>query len=445
MPYNDDFMGLVFPATDTGVVLLAQLEDPLLLRRALLSQKANRAHALEMDALFDAVRRRLGRRLGSGAHLFAFWRPRAFPPLTEVAAVVSFGADEIRVEADIEIAGGAMRAADNLLAAPPPEAPWAEWLPPDTAAVVVVQDRSAADYIRFLSMSSAIREGMEGFFGGVLPELRGVTDLRRVLLAATGYRDGLPELTLAIWGDGGSLGRLVDTLQLDHREARDRFILEEALEAYRTAHEGRDASSVEELTAAGFLADEPDPLFHRFPIDAGVAGPPDLQPSDLRVPSYLHEFRDYEIRYLLPPVTANDLEYVEEYWEEDEEVLIGDRYRMASVVIGNVLWISTDARELEELLDRMESGSDDLTSNPALQVASASWTGEEKIVGFIDVDQVTTLGMLSPESELEEQTKQALGVLKDHPAISIRLSPTASKNRLALALRFIHRTGMVQR
>jgi hypothetical protein len=338
-----------------------------------------------------------------------------------------------------------MRAADNLLAAPPPGAPWAEWLPPDTAAVAVVQDRAAADYIRFLFMSSAIREGVEGFFAGVLPELRGVTGLRRVLLAVTGYREGLPELTLAIWGDEDSLESLVDTLQLDHRVARDRFILEEALEEYRIENEGRDASGVEELEAAGLLADEADSMFDRFPIVAGVPGAPDLQPSDLRVPSYLHEFRDHEIRYLLPPVTTNDLEYVEEYWGEDEEVLTGDRYRMASIVIGDILWISTDARELEELLGRMENGGDDLTGNPAFQVVSASWTGEEKIVGFIDVDQVTTLGLLSPESELEEKTKQALGVLKDHPAISVRLSPIASGNRLALGLSFIHRTGMVQR
>ena len=77
-------------------------------------------------------------------------------------------------------------------------------------------------------------------------------------------------------------------------------------------------------------------------------------------------------------------------------------------------------------------------------MASRRWTGGEKFVGFIDVDRVTTLGMLSPESELQEWTKQTLGVLKDHPAIVVRLSPNASRNRLALALHFIHRTGMVQ-
>ena len=48
------------------------------------------------------------------------------------------------------------------------------------------------------------------------------------------------------------------------------------------------------------------------------------------------------IRLVLPPVTDNDIAYVPGLDEVDGDILRGDRYRLATVVLDSVLWVATD-------------------------------------------------------------------------------------------------------
>ena len=111
---------------------------------------------------------------------------------------------------------------------------WHRFLGPQTAAAIAVEDESLSDYLSFIGRFETIRTFMDDRYGGVLRPSKELPGLRRVVLAVTGYRNGLPELLLGVWGDPDSLEGLVTELQLSQREKRDRAVLEGALDPFWT-------------------------------------------------------------------------------------------------------------------------------------------------------------------------------------------------------------------
>jgi hypothetical protein len=97
--------------------------------------------------------------------------------------------------------------------------------------------------------------------------------------------------------------------------------------------------------------------------------------------------------------------------------------------------VATDVEDLTQLLDRQKSGSASLVDNPVYRAAAADWTGGEKLQLYMNLDQVTVLGMLSPESRVETWVKSNLLALRDHPLISMELdSPARNLARLHVML-----------
>jgi hypothetical protein len=455
--FGDDEAALAFPRADVATMVL-EPGGPLLLERSLAGGSANRTHALQDDALYEGVRRRLGGPLGTGPALYAYWRPRAVPPLEDVVAVARFGEEEIGIEIDAKVDSGGLRVLDDLLDASNPAADWHARLPSDAAAVIVLEDAASTDYLRSAAMFEELEEPMERSYAGVLGELRRVPSLRCVLFAWTGYRDGLPEWIVGAWADPVELGRAVDELKIRNREDRDRTILEGAIEAYRI--EARDdVPTIADLFEAGLLVEEPYALFDRYPIvelppletanedRAEVLvepGAPQLAAEDLDNPAYVLERAGLTLEYLLPPITANDLRYVDELEELDPEVASRDEYRLATLILGDTLWIASDAGELEALAGRSPGSPGSLVESTAFRTASSVWGAKAKIRGFVDVDRLTVLGLLSPESEIEEQVKAWLLDLRNHPVVAFGVD-SGGDRRLFLSVRLFRRPALVSR
>jgi hypothetical protein len=239
------------------------------------------------------------------------------------------------------------------------------------------------------------------------------------------------------------LARFVDNLQTRHRATRDRFVLEQALQAHRERFSGEQATSVEELLDKGLLKVEPHSLFDRYTIEDGVVSSDDVSARDLQNPSYLRSYKSRTIEYLLPPLTENDLHHETESTAEERELLLSDRYRLPTLLVDDVLWIANDVAEIEAVVDRGLDELPNLSESPVFQAVSAQWSGREKVRAFFDVDRLMTLGLLSPESQVQETAKQALHDLRNHPAISFDLKTKKLRNRMTLSVRLIHRSALV--
>ena len=345
---DEAHVALVHP---DGPAIVAAEWSELALRRASGSGDSNLRHALENDPLYDGVREHLRRPLGAGPAIYLFWRPRDLPGVEEVVGALTLSETELVLRIDARVRRDLLAVADRLFEPNTERVAWSRHLAPETLGVLVIEDRAVPGYLRFLALSERARDAMAETYGGILHELSRLNRLDRVLLAATGYRDGLPELLMGFWGEAAELGDLVDRLQARH---------------------GTKAEAV--------------------------------------------RYGDHTFEYLLPPTD-----------DDDPEVLRTDRYRLATTLIDDVLWVATDARELEAVIDRQGGEGDDITANSTFRAAAAEWQGNEKLTAFVDVDRVTTLGLLSPESEIHESARSVLLDLRDHPSVSVSLRATSAE------------------
>jgi hypothetical protein len=431
----------------TGPALLAL--DSAHLRRSLLYRDRNLAHASSDDELYRVVREHLQGSLGSGPTLFGWWRPLARPGIRRMTGVMTLHPDAVRLGVEVKVEAGILRVLDDFLLPAAMNDEWHRFLGPETAAAIGIENEALSNQLRFMRRSETIRNFMDDRYGGVLQALEEIPGLRRAVLAVTGYRDGLPELLLGVWADPDSLERLVRDVQLRQREKRDRAVLEGALDSLlslgdETLEEEWAASGripLEVLERAGLLVPEEGSTFHRYRVRvdrfaarlAGGASEPGLLADttalidqDLSSERYLLEHESQTIRLVLPPVTDNDIAYVPGLAEVDGEALRGDRYRLATVVLDSVLWVATDVDGAREQIDRVEAsrrGEDvsDLADNEAFQAARTTWSRWDRIQGFLDIERLATLGLLSPESQVEEAARELLLDFRNHPAVSLSI------------------------
>ena len=331
-------------------------------------------------------------------------------------------------------------------------------------AALVVEDQALARYLGFVMRFETARGFMDERYGGVLSALQAVDGLQRTVLAVTGYRDGLPELLLGVWGDTGDLTDLVLDLQLRHREERDRAVLEGALGLFLDrggrgveALTDGDLVPVDALQRAGLLSAEPGAVFDRYTVRVSggrsnlivSVAPPSLTRQDLPDASYVRQYGAATIQYILPSVTDNDVRYVPGLSDVDGEALRGDRYRLATVLLDGVLWVATDVRDAERQIDRSRADTPaslpDLSSNEAFQAARETWSDQDRIQGFIDVERVTTLGLLSPESDVEQGAKDLLLDLRNHPSLAFSARSQAGGAKVLLDITAVLRRSLRNR
>ena len=453
----DDVL-LAYPGAGHALLTNPDYQDHL--QRSLLNRNRNLAHAWADDPLYEAVRARLsGGPLGLGPKVFAFWRPIAQPGIEQMTGVMSFLPDALHLEMEMKATVNTLQVLDDFISPRGGSVDWHRYLGSETAAALVVEDEELAGYLRFIMRFATTRSFMDDRYGGVLSALQGIDGLRRAVLAVTGYRDGLPELLLGVWGDPDGLTDLVQDLQLRHREERDRSVLEGALDAYvaRAATDpdelqDRGPPSVAALREAGLLTEADEPTFDQYVLrvparPSGRAAVEALGLADLDDATYMRSYGRDTIRYILPPITDNDILYVPEFADVDADALTGDHYRLATVVLDSILWVATDVRDVEAQIDRAEADTvlPDLSSNTAFRAARDTWSGRERIRGFLDVDRITTLGLLSPESDLEDSAKDLLLDLRNHPTVAFTVRSDEAGARIFLDVFAVLRPGLRDR
>ena len=460
LSYPGEDVLLAFPGSGRAVMS----GDADHLRRSLLNRDRNRAHTAGDDGLYGAVRERLGGPLGLGPTVFLFWRPLAQPGLERLTGVLSLDPDAVRVRLEAEVTANTLRVLDDFLLPGGADRQWYRSLGPETVAALVVEDEALAGYLGFVMRFATARGFMDERYGGVLSALRTVEGLRRTVLAVTGYRDGLPELLLGVWGAPDALDALVLDLQLRHREERDRAVLGGALELFADGGSAEaevlrdgDPVPVGALQSAGLLSVESGAALENYTVRVTGAGsdvslsvvPRGLTRQDLPEDIYEREYGTATIKYVLPAVTDNDVRYVPGLADLDVGALSGDRYRLATVLLDGVLWVATDVRDAQRQVDRSGTDASDrlpgLSSNQAFQTARATWSDEDRIQGFIDVERVTTLGLLSPESEVEGWAKRMLLDLRNHPSIAFSARSEARGARILLDITAVLRRSLRNR
>lgn len=427
----EDDTWLAFPRPDVAVVT----DSRALLERSIRHHDAGMRWWRNNDALVEAL---AGLR-GPGGRAVVHWRHDA-PPLETATALLALGPDTVRITVTARLARGGLQIVEDLLrdTASGPAGPGGA--PAEAAALLVVDDAAISRYLRFAGRFAGAARFMRERYGGILAALRDTAGLERVSVAVTGYRDGLPEIVLALDGDAAALERVVKRQQLRLAGQRDRRVLEGALAAWQARGRPGSVATVERLGQEGLLA--PDPALRDYDFEGGAGGVAVTgAPSSERFAgaAYRRDVGGYAVRYLAPPRNANDVRYLLD--PEDPEdpddgapidtaAFVDDRYRLATSLVGGRLLVATDASALETPF-----GERTTQEPPLWDALRRSAAGDKAWVG-IDVGRLVELGLLTPEPDVQEFVRHYLLDFSAHPAAFARLraDPSAGAVRVELTL-----------
>jgi len=396
------------PVTTFGSYLVARpqpevlvLSDtPELLRESLTQTHTNRQYWEADDVLYDAVGL-LQRRMLSGPLLFFFVPETEDDFVRRASGVIRFRDRMFDVTADVELRPLPWRTVTAFFASPPADDPKLQDLSSQTAAVVTLRDHAISRYIAFLSGFASAEQVIRHRYGQVLWELQRVPGLRRAAVVATGFRDGLPELLLGVTGEAAGVDRMIATLQARFRVQRDR-------------------------------------------LNGGDVQSPTLSAQEFESSDYKRAYGTSTIRFLLPPITENDVRYRPELATlASLPPAERERFRLAVTRIGDTYWFATDSRDLTRMLDGTPA-SGRLATEPLYVAASTAWQAHDRLRLFVNMDQAIRLGLLSPESAIQRTAKTYLFQLRDHPAITTTLVSDEARRRIRLVMEFRSRKGLLE-
>ena len=416
---------LAYPDQSTAVVATSL---PLL-ARSLLSRRSNLRYARDNDHLFESVRRQVRMPLFRGANVFVLWQPRNVQALTQLATAWKLEASGVTAAADVELEANGVRLLDDAFQRPAAGPSWAEMLPVDVAGALMIQDSELARYLQFGTSVEELDRVMNEQFGGILAELREVEGLRRIVVAVTGYRRGLPDVVLGTWGDSTALARAVYNVQRESLTRRNRALL--AAVSQRAAPEA-DAQSAE------LPYPEPGLWPGQQQQYTKASGTEQTVPNSA-ASGYAFAFRGRTVEYLLPRLTRNDLHLRPEFEGLDSAVLLNDEYRLVATRTDTVLWIAPDTFVMGRMVSVLTGQEKSLAQHHAFLRATRTWETTDKLQMFLDVDRGLRLGLLSPESNVADNVKQLFLDLRAHPAVSARLPITKKGRRARLELDLFRR------
>ncbi len=418
---------------ETGIALLS--DNPELLARSLRDRSANLEYARRNDDLYDGVRQCLGSPIGTGPTAFVFARPN-LPGVLHISIGLNLRKDDVLLKAQLGVRSNVVKLINDLLAHPPTDAAWSKRLPSEVASVVLLQDKTLGQIIGTLgSWCPIIKDVLQKMYGGFLWSLRDSPMLSRVVIAVSGYRDGLPEVLTGIWGDQTQIESELRKLQIQFRRDRDVEILT-AVNLTMVAGSSLDRVSI--------LSPEPFSTFGRYTQgpEGEFSGQPTAQ--DLANETYTKQVAGQVIHYVAPRLTANDRRFRKQFEKlsdaelEDSEGL--DRYRIAYVSHEGAVWLATNINDLKTLL---AARSDSLSNSPYFTSSTHRQNARDKMQIFLNIDQLTKFGLLSPQSSIEDFVKDYLMDLRDHPAVAIDLQPCGARREcLSISVRFLSRAAI---
>ena len=404
-----------FPGDNIAVIA----NNPELLARSR-DHAGNLRFARQNDDLYEGIRRCLETRLGGGAHLFTFVRSRSnpIPGVRQFSAGIVFDDKGVRVRGLVDVSGGTLKLVDNMIAEPPPPVPWAKPLFADSAGALAVHDNTLSSLIETAG-SLGFQKSLENNYGGVLWAMRGVSGLQRIVISVTGWRDGLPDLLMSLWGDPNHIREILLNTRLKLRKKRDIDILAAAVT--------KDPGISDAKLRLERLPEEYS-TFSRYTVspDGNVTGQPML--VDLDNGSYSTNRQGVHVDFVGPRPTANDRIFrsaFESLTDDDlKDVEALDRYRIGYKVSDGVTWIATDAKDLV----KVKGGEGGLSSTLNFKSSTGRWTRRDKLELFLNIDEMSTLGMLSPEDGAATFGNN-LRDLRNHPAVVLQIAPCSLRRQ----------------
>ena len=234
-------VGVAFP--EPGLAVASNSPD--LLERSLTLADDNLRHAANNDSFYKGSHRVLRGPLLSGSNVFLFWQSRS-APFGELAAALRLLPGSIRIEADMDLAGGDLRILDEVLAPGPDPGDWKRNLPVDAIATLAVQDRELSHVLDLAMNAGALTPQLTGFPIGALRVDR---SLERAVLAIASWEGLVPSLVVGLWGDERALEDVALDIQSTLRANRDLRVLAEVLEEH--ARRERRADLREGASKAG--------------------------------------------------------------------------------------------------------------------------------------------------------------------------------------------------
>jgi hypothetical protein len=296
---------------------------------------------------------------------------------------------------------------------------------------MVVRDSALPRYLDLLAAAPNAAEFMKDGFGGLLWHLRALSSLRQVAVGLIDYEDGLPRIAAGLWADNEALARLVTDVQIEARTERDKEVLSGALRTHGPPADDLSGSEI----AVGLeleVGDRDD--FSGYSVHAtGEIVVPVFAAPDFESPAWIRSFHGRHIRYLVPPVTDNDIEYrfdPSELEDVDQDSLRDDRFRAAAVLLDGALWLAADARDLELIIQR---SSENLASAPA------SVSDYRKLDLSLQIHRVIDEALASPElsedpgDTLIDSIYCSLWDLRRHERLGIALSAGSPEAELHLS------------
>lgn len=400
------------------------------------------------DEFYHALTERRQWRLLTGSDVFFFWRPSNIGVVSLVSGVADIDDREVRLRVSLAIRPGFSRTMDDLSARSQADMSWQQKTAWNSVAAMAFEHPSAARYLPILIQALKIND-LAPNFRPVFWELEQSEGFREIVIAIPRIEQGVPDILLGVWSTPERARALIPRLRQALEAKRDEMVLQGAVASYCTQNPSPGCNpTAAELMQAGLMATEPDSRLGQARLNHGSV----LLPAASDTTKQKQEDPN-AISYLAPPITANDLKYRKDLAGADPETLRSDRYRMATAVAGDVLWIATARSDLENLLSRKEVVnrlfsreadiySPSLASNPLFQSVTSTWRANSRAWSYVNVDRLPALLQLTGD---EDARKQLLGLfvdLRGHPALSIQVKPSNDGGRIRLTARLIRWTAV---
>lgn len=316
-------------------------------------------------------------------------------------------------------------------------------VPEASKASIFFNDSVGLDYIiTFLSTHiedfyDTIEEAI-GNFTVVIRELENIEHIIGVGLHLVGLTNGVPELVLEMRFDTyedssdiekvetSSVFTLLRNVQKKLRKERDVEIIKSAI-SESAFDENIDSYEDFLKYARPGIADEPASSYHLYSVttDMKITSPEGGVPDTFfRNSQYEGDVSGISIKYLLPPVTENDLRYRfdnNDLSQEEQNDLKNNKNRLCATYRENTgqLFVATDRETLTKLLSDPQHLQEAALYREMRQHSPRS--NQPKIGAFLRPDWLLDNGAVHPDDQVREWTAEVLRDLSQYDAMLITL------------------------
>jgi hypothetical protein len=352
------------------------------------------------------------------------------PLASDMQFVLSMNQRVALLRARLTLPDGRSELAARLLTEPHLENAMADQVLTRGNGSAIFADDSLPYFLRYIYEKGAPESmvDFDGVFPGLLEELRTVSTLHQVSVAASEESQRVPGVILGFRMSSEEAENLVFRLQSAVRLKRDREILRAATARYRVLKGTDEAGQVplDVLLAGGFLSDQRAPLWSRYRFDGDEATPnPTLSPQDFANETFEKWQANFAVKYILPPVTIDDISYrLKQGKNVDEGELKRDKYRACSSYVAGTLWFANDGDILSRWLTRLSQT--DVGTDYSDATTHSKDEARAKLTVFVRPRDLLDSGQLYPNSKVNDQARLLLSDLSQYRALLIG----ASTNRV---------------